>query len=77
MCATTGPGKEPPAAAYFYSPDRGSKHPAGHLVGFNGFLHADAYAGFEALYQRPAANARHHRGRMLGAFSRPANWPIQ
>jgi transposase len=51
-------GTEPPAAAYFYSPDRGSEHPAGHLAGFNGFLHADAYAGFEALYQRPAANAR-------------------
>jgi transposase len=51
-------GTEPPAAAYFYSSDRGSEHPAGHLAGFNGFLHADAYAGFEALYQRPAANAR-------------------
>jgi transposase len=51
-------GTEPPAAAYFYSPDRGSEHPTGHLAGFNGFLHADAYAGFEALYDRLNANAR-------------------
>jgi transposase len=51
-------GTEPSAAAYFYSPDRGSEHPAEHLAGFNGFLHADAYAGFEALYDRSAANAR-------------------
>jgi transposase len=51
-------GTEPSAAAYFYSPDRGSEHPAGHLTGFNGFLHADAYAGFEALYQNTLANAR-------------------
>ena len=51
-------GKDPPAAAYFYSPDRGGEHPAGHLAGFAGFLQADGYAGFEALYQRPAADPR-------------------
>src|SRR6266849_5957237 len=43
-------GTDPPAAAYFYSPDRGGEHPAIHLAGFTGFLQADAYAGFEALY---------------------------
>jgi len=43
-------GTDPPAAAYFYSPDRGGAHPAAHLAGFTGFLQADAYAGFEALY---------------------------
>ena len=43
-------GTEPPAAAYFYSPDRRGEHPAMHLAGFTGFLQADAYAGFEALY---------------------------
>jgi hypothetical protein len=43
-------GKDPPAAAYFYSPDRGGEHPAAHLKGFTGFLQADGYAGFEALY---------------------------
>jgi transposase len=44
-------GTAPPAAVYFYSPDRGGEHPAKHLAGFNGFLQADAYAGFEALYR--------------------------
>jgi transposase len=43
-------GKAPPAAAYFFSPDRGGEHPAKHLADFNGFLQADGYAGFEALY---------------------------
>jgi transposase len=44
-------GTAPPAAAYFYSPDRGGEHPAKHLSGFTGFLQADGYAGFEALYE--------------------------
>jgi hypothetical protein len=45
-------GPAPPAAAYFYSPDRGAEHPARHLANFTGFLQADAYAGFEALYDQ-------------------------
>jgi len=44
-------GTAPPAAAYFYSPDRAGAHPANHLSGFTGFLQADGYAGFEALYE--------------------------
>jgi transposase len=44
-------GEAPPAAAYFYSPDRGGEHPAAHLASFTGFLQADGYAGFEALYR--------------------------
>jgi transposase len=43
-------GDAPPAAAYFYSPDRGGEHPAAHLATFTGLLQADGYAGFEALY---------------------------
>jgi transposase len=48
-------GPAPPAAAYFYSPDRGGEHPAQHLAAFAGFLQADAYAGFEALYDERRA----------------------
>jgi transposase len=40
----------PPAAAYFYSPDRGAKHPTAHMANFTGLLQADGYAGFEGLY---------------------------
>ena len=43
-------GPAPPAAVYFYSPDRGGAHPAAHLAHFTGFLQADAYSGFAALY---------------------------
>lgn len=45
-------GPAPPAATYFYSPDRRGSHPARHLAKFTGFLQADGYAGFEALYGR-------------------------
>jgi len=44
-------GPAPPAAVYFYSPDRGGEHPAAHLAHFTGFLQADAYSGFAALYE--------------------------
>ena len=45
-------GENPPAAAYFYSPDRKGEHPQAHLKTFKGFLHADGYAGFNALFDR-------------------------
>ena len=44
-------GTAPPAAVYFYSPDRSAQHPAQHLVSFTGFLQADAYAGFNRLHE--------------------------
>ena len=42
-------GPEPPAAIYFYSPDRKAERPAAHLSGFGGVLQVDGYAGFERL----------------------------
>ena len=44
-------GADPPAAVYFYSPDRGGAHPEQHLAGYCGILQADAYSGFNALYE--------------------------
>jgi transposase len=44
-------GKDPPAAVYFYSADRRGIHPQQHLAGYHGILQADAYGGFEALYE--------------------------
>jgi transposase len=41
----------PPAAFYRYSPDRDGERPREHLAGFSGFLHADAYSGYDALYR--------------------------
>jgi transposase len=43
-------GPDPPAVAFFYSPDRGGGHPERHLASFAGILQADAYAGFNRLY---------------------------
>jgi transposase len=42
-------GTGPPAAFYCYSPDRKGERPQGHLAGFAGWLHADAYPGYNAL----------------------------
>jgi transposase len=44
-------GIDPPAAVFFYSPDREGAHPERHLAGYAGILQADAYAGFNALYK--------------------------
>ena len=44
-----GPG--PPAAVFFYSRDRGGEHPERHLAGYAGLMQADAYAGFNRLYE--------------------------
>ena len=40
----------PPAVWFAYSPDRRGEHPHRHLANFNGTLQADAYAGFNRLY---------------------------
>ena len=44
-------GPAAPAAALFYSPDRGGEHPEQHLANYAGFMQADAYAGFKRLYE--------------------------
>ena len=42
-------GSDPPAAVYFYSPDRRAERPVTHLGQFRGTLQVDGYAGFEQL----------------------------
>ncbi len=44
-------GEAPPAAVFFYSPDRTAKHPNEHLAGYAGLMQADAYAGYNQLYE--------------------------
>src|ERR1700757_3448961 len=43
-------GTDPPAAVFFYSPDRSGKHPEEHLASYAGLMQADAYTGFNRLY---------------------------
>lgn len=43
-------GTDPPAAVYYFSRDRAGEHPERHLAHYGGILQADAYAGFNGLY---------------------------
>ena len=44
-------GTSPPAALYYASRDRRGEHPGEHLKAFTGILQADAYSGFNGLYE--------------------------
>jgi len=41
----------PPLVWYRFTPDRTGTHPQSELAAFTGFLQADAYAGYDRLYQ--------------------------
>lgn len=58
-------GRDPPAAAYFYSPDRRGEHAQTFLKGFTGVLQADAFSGFGQLYGP---------GRAGGSITEAACW---
>ena len=42
---------DPPAVWFAYSENRKGRHPKAHLAPFKGVLQADAYAGFDALFE--------------------------
>jgi transposase len=43
--------RAPPAALFYASRDRRHEHPVRHLSGFSGILQADAYSGYNELYE--------------------------
>ncbi|WP_439361858.1 IS66 family transposase [Bradyrhizobium sp. DASA03007] len=43
-------GRAPPGALYYASRDRRQEHPTRHLQSFSGILQADAYSGYNELY---------------------------
>ena len=43
-------GRAPPAAMFYYSRDRAGEHPRVHLAKWSGLLQADAYGGYNKLY---------------------------
>jgi len=45
-------GPAPPAALYYASRDRRGEHPRNHLQGYDGILQADAYSGYNGLYDQ-------------------------
>ncbi len=42
-------GPDPPGVVFFYAPGRGGRHAKGFLKGFDGKLHVDGYAGYNAV----------------------------
>ena len=70
-------GPAPPAAVFFYSRNRDGEHPKRHLAGYAGILQADAYGGFNGLYdpkRSPAPITEAAAGAMDGGSS--LSWPI-
>src|SRR5580692_11047164 len=58
-------GTSPPAAMFYYSRDRKGEHPQAHLARYAGILQADAYDGYNKLYQA---------GRSAGPILEAACW---
>jgi len=44
-------GRALPAAMFYYSRDRRGEHPEAHLASYAGILQADAYSGYNGLYE--------------------------
>src|SRR3954452_8591419 len=44
-------GTVPPAAMFYYSRDRAGEHPQAHLGNYAGIFQADAYGGYNKLYE--------------------------
>ena len=59
-------GPAPPAAVYYASRDRRGEHPVRHLASFTGILQADAYSGFNGLYDGARQPGSHRSGALLG-----------
>ena len=45
-------GTRPPLSVYDFSMDRGKKRPLDFLAGYRGYVHADAYSGYDELFTR-------------------------
>lgn len=58
-------GGAPPAAVFYYSRDRAATHPERHLASYSGILQADAYGGYNKLYEE---------GRSPGPILEAACW---
>jgi transposase len=58
-------GAGPPCAVFYYSRDQAGIHPQTHLAGYSGIFQADAYAGYNKLYES---------GRQPGPIVEAACW---
>lgn len=60
-------GDAPPGAVYYFAPDRKGEHVRDHLRNSSGILQADAYPGFNKLYE-------HQRADTAPQFQEAACW---
>lgn len=69
--------KEAPAVWFAYSPTRAGEYPRAHLKDFKGTLQADAFAGYNAIYEggdvREAACMAHARRKFHDLFVARSN----
>lgn len=67
-------GQAPPCAWYQFSVDRKGKHPAAHLAGYKGIVHADGFTGFNGLFGAGLASEQacmvHVRRKFVDVFER-------
>ena len=67
-------GQAPPCAWYQFSVDRKGKHPAAHLAGYSGTVHADGFTGFNGLFGEGLASEQacmvHVRRKFVDVFER-------
>jgi len=67
-------GQAPPCAWYQFSADRKGEHPADHLAGYTGVIHADGYKGFNALFGTGLASEQacmvHVRRKFVDVFEK-------
>jgi hypothetical protein len=59
----------PPAAMFYYSRDRGGEHPQAHLANYAGIFQADAYGGYNKLYESDHKPGKQPAGSMPAARS--------
>ena len=67
-------GQVPPCAWYQFSVDRKGRHPATHLRGYTGIVHADGFTGFNGLFGEGLATEQacmaHVRRKFVDVFER-------
>ena len=70
-------GSSPPCAWYQFTIDRKGEHPVSHLAGYQGWVHADGYSGFNGLFGQDKADEMacmaHVRRKFVDVFASQGN----
>ena len=70
-------GSSPPCAWYQFTIDRKGEHPVSHLKGYQGWVHADGYSGFNGLFGHDKADEMacmaHVRRKFVDVFASQGN----